>query len=182
MLGIILVTNDIDGKAMPPGSRKHVNATALQRGTCQLRLAATFLECAFLAEVAWTCSHTERFVESLQKEPVFKGQGNLFGLAAAGLEQNSTLVLIQHLARLSREQRVGRTHQVGPVAAAPEAALPAYPVGCYNPFGRHNLRFFGSKLDRLLHDFTFRQIEQYVFAIFFHGGYIWKKFAHIFQK
>ena len=171
MLGIILVTNDIDGKAMPPGSRKHVNATALQRGTRQLRLAAAFLECAFFAEVAWTCSHTERFVESLQKELVFKGQGNLFGLAAAGLEQNSTLVLIQHLARLSRERRVGRAHQVGLVATAPEAALPAYPVGRYNPFGRHNLRFFSSKRDRSPDDFAFRQTD-YFFAVFFHDGCI----------
>lgn len=58
VLGITLVTNDVNGKVMPPDCGKHIDGAAFQCGTCQLRFAAAFLECAYFAEVAWTGYHT----------------------------------------------------------------------------------------------------------------------------
>ena len=153
MLGIFAVANDIDGETVFSGGGKYIDAAAFQRGAREFGITASVFESAGFAEVAWTGSHAECFIKSLQKKPFLKGDRNLFRLTAARFKQNGTFVLIQHIASLSRGWSKWRAHQIGLVSAAPIAALPSHPVTCRNSPGRHYLSFFRSELDSGIDDF-----------------------------
>jgi hypothetical protein len=107
VLGIRLVLDYINGKTVPPGGRKHIDAAALQCRARQFGLAATLFESALFTEMTGTCSHAKSLIESLKKERPLQGDRNFLGVTAARFKQNGPLELIQHLARFCRERRVG---------------------------------------------------------------------------
>lgn len=86
MLDVVVVANDVNGKAVSSGCGKYIDATTLKSRPRKFRMTAALFKGASLAKFAGPCSQAKSFIESLKEKSFLKSDRYFFRLASIGFK------------------------------------------------------------------------------------------------